>query len=251
MFTVIKKDFVILEGNMSKSFTMKPKNTENEKRLAQDMQLAFALQAKESKKARHRQMKRAAREDTNNVLQDGFDFGKVNADHMVFVSCILDGGKVNLLVDSGASCSAMSIDMVKFLGLEGKMNRAVYGDAKGVGTSSIIGIVKNVELLVGHVEFRLFFMVIDSKLPCCILGLDQMRRFKCLIDLDENVLTFGGKNGVSVPFLSRKEATVVTQQMINSCNTVPTSIPATNPAHLNSSIKIGGIGNKIKSLFKS
>mmetsp|Transcript_3777 Transcript_3777/g.4189 ORF Transcript_3777/g.4189 Transcript_3777/m.4189 type:complete len:228 (+) Transcript_3777:61-744(+) len=227
---------------------MKPKNTENEKRLAQDMQLAFALQAKESRKARHRQMKRSAREDTNNnALQDGFDFGKVNADHMVFVSCILDGGEVNLLVDSGASCSAMSIDMVKFLGLEGKMNRAVYGDAKGIGTSSIIGIVKNVELLVGHVEFRLFFMVIDSKLPCCILGLDQMRRFKCLIDLDENVLTFGGKNGVSVPFLSRKEASTVTQQMICFCNLVPT----TNPDHRNSSIKIGGIGNKIKSLFKS
>mmetsp|Transcript_3776 Transcript_3776/g.4185 ORF Transcript_3776/g.4185 Transcript_3776/m.4185 type:complete len:228 (+) Transcript_3776:61-744(+) len=227
---------------------MKPKNTENEKRLAQDMQLAFALQAKESRKARHRQMKRSAREDTNNnALQDGFDFGKVNADHMVFVSCILDGGEVNLLVDSGASCSAMSIDMVKFLGLEGKMNRAVYGDAKGIGTSSIIGIVKNVELLVGHVEFRLFFMVIDSKLPCCILGLDQMRRFKCLIDLDENVLTFGGKNGVSVPFLSRKEASTVTQQMICSCNLVST----TNPDHRNSSIKIGGIGNKIKSLFKS
>mmetsp|Transcript_40973 Transcript_40973/g.41637 ORF Transcript_40973/g.41637 Transcript_40973/m.41637 type:complete len:228 (-) Transcript_40973:1175-1858(-) len=227
---------------------MKPKNTENEKRLAQDMQLAFALQAKESRKARHRQMKRSAREDTNNnALQDGFDFGKVNADHMVFVSCILDGGEVNLLVDSGASCSAMSIDMVKFLGLEGKMNRAVYGDAKGIGTSSIIGIVKNVELLVGHVEFRLFFMVIDSKLPCCILGLDQMRRFKCLIDLDENVLTFGGKNGVSVPFLSRKEASTVTRQMICCCNLVPT----TNPDHRNSSINIGGIGNKIKSLFKS
>jgi DNA damage-inducible protein 1 len=148
----------------------------------------------------------------------------------------------------------MSLDMVKNLGLEDKMDRAVYGDAKGVGTSSIVGIVKNVELLVGHVEFRLFFMVIESKLPCCILGLDQMRRFKCLIDLDDNVLIFGGKNGVSVPFLSKKESMTATQQMIESSisNSVPTctSLPA-GPDNPNSSIKIGGIGNKIKSLFKS
>ena len=157
----------------------------------------------------------------------------------------LDGKKVDLLVDSGASCSAMSVDMAKSLGLEGKINRAVYGDAKGVGTSSIVGIVKNVELLVGHVEFRLFFMVIDSKLPCCILGLDQMRRFKCQIDLDNNVLTFGGKDGVSVPFLSQEEATTVTQQMIASCNGVPSSLPF-DPDRRSSS----SIGSKIKSLFK-
>ena len=244
-----------IEDIMSESFFATKKKSKDDRRLVQDMELAMALQANESKKARRRQINRADRENSENPLQDGFNFGKnANADHMVFVSCILDGEQVNLLVDSGASCSAMSLDMVKNLGLEDKMDRAVYGDAKGVGTSSIVGIVNNVELLVGHVEFRLFFMVIESKLPCCILGLDQMRRFKCLIDLDDNVLMFGGKNGVSVPFLSKKEAMATTQQMIDSCtsNSVSTcaSLP-TGPDNRNNGIKIGGIGNKFKSLFKS
>jgi hypothetical protein len=75
-------------------------------------------------------------------------------------------------------------------------------------------VVENVELLIGHVEFQLFFMVLDSNLPCCILGLDQMRRFKCQVDLDDNVLVFGGKGGVSVPFLEKEEASALAQHMI-------------------------------------
>ena len=33
-----------------------------------------------------------------------------------------------------------------------------------------------------------------------MLGLDQLRRFKCIIDLEQNVLVFGGAGGVQVPF---------------------------------------------------
>eukprot|EP00536_Pseudo-nitzschia_multiseries_P014238 jgi/Psemu1/214155/e_gw1.676.13.1 len=139
----------------------------------------------------------------------------------------------------------MSVDMAVSLGLEGKINRTIHGDAIGVGSSNIVGILKNVELLVGHVEFRLFFLVVDSALPCCILGLDQMRRFRCLIDLDSNVLTFGGRDGVSVPFLSREEARSVTEKMLCSTNSRVSSSSLYDPSR-----NTGGIGNMIKSLFK-
>jgi hypothetical protein len=33
-----------------------------------------------------------------------------------------------------------------------------------------------------------------------------MRRFKCLIDLDSNYIMFGGKDGVSVPFMEQELA---------------------------------------------
>jgi hypothetical protein len=53
-----------------------------------------------------------------------------------------------------------------------------------------------------------------------------MRRFKCQVDLDDNVLVFGGKGGVSVPFLSQHEAMAVAQQMIAASNMAPTSAAA-------------------------
>lgn len=229
-------------------------NTDNEL-LARDMQLALQLQAREESKARRRHKEKGERFGAESGLHDGFDVSKLNADHMLFVSCILDGVQVELLVDTGASSSAMSMDMVRTLGLESKLNRTVYGDAKGVGSSNILGIVENVELLVGHVEFRLFFMVIDTKMSCCILGLDQMRRFKCQVDLDDNVLVFGGKGGVSVPFLPQEEARMIAQQMIAASNA-----PSRHcDDHTNSIISsgteaetagIGSVGGTVKSLFK-
>ena len=37
-----------------------------------------------------------------------------------------------------------------------------------------------------------------------LLGLDQLRRFRCIIDLEQNVLVFGGAGGVQVPFLEQE-----------------------------------------------
>jgi len=93
----------------------KSKELTEDERLAQDMQLAFALQASESKKARRRQMKRATREGTENVLEDGFDLRKLNADHMVFVSCHLDGKKVRVVVVVFVVCFVYQLFFSLFL----------------------------------------------------------------------------------------------------------------------------------------
>ena len=168
-----------------------------DEQFALDMQLALDLQEQEERKAEHRLKKmEAKRQQNHSTLEDGFARDKLNADHMLFVKCHVDGKKnVDLLVDTGASVSAMSTDMVEILGLQSKLNTNIYGDAKGVGSSNIVGIIENVDCKLGHVEFRLFFMVLDgsNSMPYAILGLDQMRRFKCQVDLDEDVLIFGGK----------------------------------------------------------
>jgi hypothetical protein len=49
-------------------------------------------------------------------------------------------------------------------------------------------------------------LVLQANDPWLILGLDQMRRFKCMIDLDADQLLFGGHNGVAVPFLDAELA---------------------------------------------
>jgi len=185
--------------------------THNDEQYAMDMQLAYNLQAKEERRARHRK-----RNEFQTSLHDGYSKSKLNPDHMLFVRCLIDNKQVDLLVDTGASVSVISVEMVQKLHLQSKWNYRITGNAKGVGSSKILGIVEHVDCMIGHVEFRLFFMVLEGNMPYCILGLDQMRRFRCNVDLDENVLVFGGKGGVSVPFLPQEEAALAGRKMMTS-----------------------------------
>ncbi|KAL3938601.1 MAG: hypothetical protein SGBAC_006518 [Bacillariaceae sp.] len=154
----------------------------DDEQYAKDMQLAYNLQAKEEQRAHD--LKKIQRE-FHTPLQDGYSQRNLSPDHMLFIRCLIDDNSVDLLVDTGASVSAMSVNM-------------------------------HVDCIIGHVEFRLFFMVLEGNMPYSILGLDQMRRFRCNIDIDENVLVFGGKSGVSVPFLPREEAAIAAHNMVAS-----------------------------------
>lgn len=191
---------------------------EQDEQYARDLQVALDIQAREERKVRRRREKGQRHES---AFEDGFTKGALNADHMLFVSCMMDSHEVAMLVDTGASTSAMSIEMVNLLGLEHKMNRSIYGNAKGVGSSSILGILENVNCMIGEdVGFRSFFMVLEGNMPYCILGLDQMRRFNCLVDVGGNVLIFGGRDGVSVPFLPKEQASNVAYSMMYESNEI-------------------------------
>jgi DNA damage-inducible protein 1 len=104
--------------------------------------------------------------------------------------------------------------MVTLLGLERKMNSSFHGNAQGVGSSPIVGIVEHVTCRIGDVGFRSFFLVLEGSMPYCILGLDQMRRFNCVVDVGGNALIFGGRDGVSVPFLPQEDAASVAFAMM-------------------------------------
>jgi hypothetical protein len=198
---------------------------------ARDLQIALDIQAREERKARKREEKGNHQQESSSSAQgDGFSRGALNADHMLFVACTIDQHEVAMLVDTGASTSAMSIQMVHLLGLQHKMNASIYGNAKGVGSSSILGIVEHVSCMIGeNVGFRSFFMVLEGKMPYCILGLDQMRRFNCLVDVGGNVLRFGGIDGVCVPFLPKEQASSVAYCMMYETNETASLPPPAPP----------------------
>ena len=187
---------------------------DDDERMARDMQLALDMQMAEDFAAHEQQdattIQAPLSSEESFQVEHGFYNIQQQNDHMLFVACTLDSHrrKVNLLVDSGASVSAMSLAMVHKLGLQDKLNVAVSGACGGVGSANIVGVVENLAAcLAGQVvEFRLYFLVIDSELPSVVLGLDQMRRFQCVIDMERDCLCFGGRDGVQVPFLSVPEA---------------------------------------------
>lgn len=196
----------------NKDFQNYKRKDDDDEQMARDMQLALDLQmadmdVQELTSLQSNTLRTGLTTDTFELEHGLFSIqAQKEQDHMLFVSCTIDARKVDLMVDSGASVSAMSLTMVRKLGLMDKFNANISGACGGVGSASIVGVVENLTCLIGHVEFRLYFMILDSSLPSVVLGLDQMRRFKCVIDLESNCLCFGGKDGVKVPFLDSEKA---------------------------------------------
>merc|ERR1711924_324739 len=98
-----------------------------------------------------------------------------------------------MLVDTGAQMSVISSPLVRQLGL-----------ASGVGYARILGRLRGVPVRLGThsgVEFALDFSILGVDQELLMLGIDQMRRFECIIDLQKQCLVFGGSGGSEVAFL--------------------------------------------------
>mmetsp|Transcript_62729 Transcript_62729/g.149658 ORF Transcript_62729/g.149658 Transcript_62729/m.149658 type:complete len:281 (-) Transcript_62729:113-955(-) len=118
-----------------------------------------------------------------------------------YVACEIADRAVEMLVDTGASTSVISKSLVDTLGLQSKLDARYQGMAAGIGTARIVGSLRDVQVKLGHVEFFLDFTVLGTSEPLLILGIDQMRRFRCIVDMERGVLVFGGRDGVEVSFL--------------------------------------------------
>ena len=123
--------------------------------------------------------------------------------HMCHVPCVIGNANVcvEMMVDTGAESSVISLELAKTLGLDKTIDRSHWGVAAGVGRATIIGKIRNVITTFGHVEFHMEFIVLDIPDRMLLLGMDQMRKYNCIINLQRDVLIFGGIGGVEVNML--------------------------------------------------
>lgn len=121
---------------------------------------------------------------------------------MLYVTCEIAENEIDMLVDTGAQMSVISDPLAGELGLLSRLDRSARGVASGVGQAQILGRLWDIPVKLGHVEFTLNFSVLKQSQSLLILGLDQMARFKCLVDLERGCLVFGGAGGVEVRFVS-------------------------------------------------
>eukprot|EP00930_Biecheleria_cincta_P061593 TRINITY_DN47158_c0_g1_i1.p1 TRINITY_DN47158_c0_g1~~TRINITY_DN47158_c0_g1_i1.p1 ORF type:complete len:293 (-),score=54.99 TRINITY_DN47158_c0_g1_i1:86-916(-) len=124
-----------------------------------------------------------------------------DSDALVYVACEVGNTAVEMMVDTGAQSSVISMPLVRRLQLETHLDSRYQGMASGVGTARILGKLRGVPVKLGHVEFALDFSVLGVDDPLLLLGIDQLRRFRCIVDLDKQQLVFGGSGGVEVAFL--------------------------------------------------
>lgn len=140
----------------------------------------------------------ASRSTSDFMPPPAYDGG---GDPMAYVVCEIGNVAVEMMVDTGAESSVISMPLVRRLNLTGCLDTSRQGVASGVGSARISGRLRNIPVKMGQVEFQLDFIVLEVSEEIFMLGIDQMRKFKCVVDLERQSLIFGGRSGVQVPLL--------------------------------------------------
>ena len=125
--------------------------------------------------------------------------------HMLYIPLEINSFKVIALVDTGAQMTVMSIDIAHKCGLYNLIDKDYAGQAVGVGTSKIIGVIHCAQLKVFNKYIMAKIHVLENVSVGFIFGLDNMRSHRCTIELSSNSLIFKDA-GFSVQFLSDGDA---------------------------------------------
>jgi hypothetical protein len=121
---------------------------------------------------------------------------------MLYIDCKVNGVPMKAFVDSGAQTTIMSRDCAKRVGIYHLLDERFAGVAMGVGTARILGRIHLTTMTIGNTHFPLSITVLDQGGLEFLLGLDQLRRHQCSIDLAQNCLHIGNEKA---KFLSEGE----------------------------------------------
>jgi len=103
---------------------------------------------------------------------------------------------VSFIVDTGAQKNVMTMEHVKYLGLESYIDKSQKGKMVGVGSADIIGIIPYLEVKFGTLVCPMNFYVIDSKKDDnrtkdldMLLGFPFMMFYKIKLDFSRSKMT--------------------------------------------------------------
>jgi len=118
-------------------------------------------------------------------------------------------GKVNkitteIFVDTGAQVTIISKAFAERAGLMRDVDTRYRTLVRGVGSQIALGRLFLLEMFIGNRVFILSATVLEQFGHDVLLGLDMMRRHRCLIDLAQNEIRFGSEQ-VCAKFLSDYE----------------------------------------------
>ncbi|KAH3668449.1 hypothetical protein OGAPHI_002203 [Ogataea philodendri] len=129
--------------------------------------------------------------------------------HMLYINCEVNGTPVKAFVDSGAQTTIISPSLAEKTGLTRLIDKRFIGEARGVGSTKILGRVHSAPLKIESGYFPCTFTVIDTHVEM-LLGLDMLRRYQANIDLKRNQLVI---DGIATTFLPEHECPNMMQQV--------------------------------------
>jgi DNA damage-inducible protein 1 len=134
--------------------------------------------------------------------------------HMLFIHLEINKKRIIALVDTGAQSTIMSKELVEKCNLMNLVDTRYSGIAQGVGTSKIIGTIHAAQLKIQDKFLMCKITVIENPTIGFIFGLDNMRTYRCNIDLGKNALIFPDAN-IKAQFLSDGEFAKIREEEEN------------------------------------
>ena len=120
---------------------------------------------------------------------------------MLYIGCKVNDHWIQAFVDSGAQSTIISKGLAERVGLTKFIDTRFAGMAMGIGTSKILGRVHAADLEIMGKKFTCSLTVLEDNKVEFLLGLDNLKRHQCCIDLVQGMLHM--RNGeIAVPFLS-------------------------------------------------
>lgn len=124
---------------------------------------------------------------------------------MLYVDAEVNGIPLKAFVDSGAQKTVMSKECARKVKVLDIVDTDFAGVAMGVGAAKIMGRVHIMPMKVGDEVYAASAIVLEqSQNIDLLIGLDMLKKYRCNIDLEKNVLYFGTTKK-SVPFLPESE----------------------------------------------
>ena len=135
---------------------------------------------------------------------------------MLYIETTVNNIPMQAFVDSGAQSTIMSATAAKKCGLLHLLDTRFEGTAVVVGTGKILGRIHIAPISVNGHFFPCTITVMDDGGKCLgdknmnmefLFGLDMLKRHRCKIDLERNVLAFTLESGKEMvtPFLHEKD----------------------------------------------
>lgn len=120
---------------------------------------------------------------------------------LIFVKAETNGGTFEMVIDTGSQITVMSEPMMKKLRLEDRLDRSRSGVAKGAGSANILGDIRKQKIKIHNLDLVFDFTVVQMGVPLLLLGMDNLRKYRCIVDLDRYCVVFGGCGGVEIPLV--------------------------------------------------
>ncbi|KAL6931239.1 hypothetical protein ACO0R3_002700 [Hanseniaspora guilliermondii] len=138
---------------------------------------------------------------------------------MLYIPIKINNVPILAFVDSGAEKSILSSDFLEGLKLDKMLDKRFVGQARGVGTSNITGRLHHVMLTFDNEFLPHSLTVLDSLGSAVLIGLDFMRKYKCIIDFNTNSFKITGLD-VEIKFLNegqveRYSNKILTEEQFN------------------------------------
>lgn len=120
---------------------------------------------------------------------------------MLYIPIKINNVPIVAFVDSGAEKSILSSDFLEGLKLDKMLDKRFVGQARGVGTGNITGRLHHVMFTFDNEFLPHSLTVLESLGSAVLIGLDFMRKYKCIIDFNTNSFKITGLD-VELKFLN-------------------------------------------------